>query len=64
MCLGSEKANINHSSALAGWRNLNNPITAGCVSQEAASETDVSVLVFIMEHPWDEQQWRGGEEAG
>lgn len=55
------KGNVNPSSALADWRNLDNPITSGWVSQEAASETDVSVLVFIFRvHHWTTQLWRKG----
>lgn len=65
VCTWGQKANVNASSALAGWRHLDNPITAGWVSQEAASETDVSVPVFIIrEYHWTTQLWRKGRRMG
>lgn len=58
------KANINLSLALVGWRNLDNPITQDWVFQETASETDVGLQVFIRDHWWDEELWKGEEGPG
>lgn len=64
VCSWVRKANVNPSAALAGWRNFNNSVTTGCVVPEAASETDVSVEVFVREHHGMNSCGRKGKEAG
>ena len=49
MCvLGVRKISINPSCTLVCWTNFNYTITGGWISQDAGSETNISLQVFIV----------------
>ena len=62
MCvLEVRKISINPSSTLVCWTNLNYTITGGWISQDAVSETNISLQVLIVGN--SEMNSGGREEA-